>query len=578
MNEMISPDKGEQLVGAAVNTESDGPDTISATELTVGLNQGTAGKGRPTSDLPPDAHKPLPSEQLDTMRTVMCAAIERRSVPDIEDIFAQAWRLLTSAQVSELRHKREKNIKRQYASWKIELSVERLRAQWLVDTGKATLRFIRPKDTKIGAPIDLITLDAPGRPPRIGIDRKKSQQLQALARLSEEQFKTVLADKSMPTLSHIIKLYATPKPGHGISVLGMKGRKRVLPLSAIRADERAQPRAALQTDRVAEYAEDMRRGAKFPPLMVFEDSEGVFWLADGFHRYGAAVQVKLEAIECEVRSGGLRDAILCGCGANAAHGIRRTIEDKRRAVTCLLKDAEWGKWSDRKIAEQCKVSHTFVGKIREELKSADTGNVASMERTFTHPKTGKPTKMKTGNIGGGEPKPAANDTPDDVAQPDKPAPADDDALAQDLAPASKRDDAPPTAPDQPTSTPEEAAAERKALYARNEQTAPDGDADLPVNLEPRRKRLSLDEKLGNLIFLVEHQINALVPEVRAAGRLPELYRRVRNLVDRLEAQAVVDANLDESENGAEPAAVDRATPAQEQMSPTPKSPDPPPAA
>jgi hypothetical protein len=57
--------------------------------------------------------------------------------------------------------------------------------------------------------------------------------------------------------------------------------------------------------------------------------------------------------------------------------------------------------------------------------------------------------------------------------------------------------------------------------------------------------------------------------VRAAGRLPELYRRVRNLVDRLEAQAVVDANLDESENGAEPAAVDRATPAQEEMPPSP---------
>jgi hypothetical protein len=33
------------------------------------------------------------------------------------------------------------------------------------------------------------------------------------------------------------------------------------------------------------------------------------------------------------------------------------------------------------------------------LTPPDTGDVASMERTFTHPKTGEPTQMRTGNIG-----------------------------------------------------------------------------------------------------------------------------------------------------------------------------------
>jgi transposase-like protein len=51
-------------------------------------------------------------------------------------------------------------------------------------------------------------------------------------------------------------------------------------------------------------------------------------------------------------------------GANAAHGLRRTNADKRRAVTMLLDDDEWGQWSDSAIARQCGVSHTFVATVR----------------------------------------------------------------------------------------------------------------------------------------------------------------------------------------------------------------------
>jgi hypothetical protein len=118
---------------------------------------------------------------------------------------------------------------------------------------------------------------------------------------------------------------------------------------------------------------------------------------------------------------------------------------------------------------------------------------------------------------------------------------------------------PPIAPGEPAPSPDRAMPDNVPVI----------DADLPINFEARRvQRISLDEKVENLIFLIESQIDVLVPEVRAAGRLPELYRRVRNLVDRLEAQAVVDANLDESENGAESAA--SAMPVQEQMPPLPE--------
>jgi hypothetical protein len=63
----------------------------------------------------------------------------------------------------------------------------------------------------------------------------------------------------------------------------------------------------------------------------------------------------------------LRDAVLHSVGANATHGLRRTNEDKRRAVETLLNDEKWYLWSDRQIARQCQVSHSLVSKIRQEL-------------------------------------------------------------------------------------------------------------------------------------------------------------------------------------------------------------------
>lgn len=55
--------------------------------------------------------------------------------------------------------------------------------------------------------------------------------------------------------------------------------------------------------------------------------------------------------------------------------LQRTREDKRRAVMTLLSDPEWSQWSDRKIAEACKVGHTLVSSMRQtrpSLSSADS--------------------------------------------------------------------------------------------------------------------------------------------------------------------------------------------------------------
>jgi hypothetical protein len=177
-------------------------------------------------------------------------------------------------------------------------------------------------------------------------------------------------------------------------------------IDEIRADTAAQPREVMSTDKVEEYADLMKSDEHFPPPVVFFDG-CVHWLADGFHRLQAARSADFVKLYCVVKEGTLRDAVLYSCGANAKHGIQRTNEDKRRAVMKMLQDDEWMTWSARDIAKQCQVAHTFVNKLREQMTPPDTGNVSSMdtpfsksaERTFIHPKTGKPTQMKTGGIG-----------------------------------------------------------------------------------------------------------------------------------------------------------------------------------
>jgi hypothetical protein len=114
---------------------------------------------------------------------------------------------------------------------------------------------------------------------------------------------------------------------------------------------------------VAEYADAMRDGAIFPPVTIFFDG-ATYWLADGFHRWAAALQVGLPTIEADVRNGSKRDAILFAFGANTTHGLRRTSGDKRKAIMRLLNDAEWGQWSDREIAKHCGVDHKTVGTLR----------------------------------------------------------------------------------------------------------------------------------------------------------------------------------------------------------------------
>jgi hypothetical protein len=155
------------------------------------------------------------------------------------------------------------------------------------------------------------------------------------------------------------------------------GLDRLLEIKLIRLDGGCQPRAKLDRTTIREYAEAMEQGAAFPAVVVFYDGQE-YWLADGFHRYKAAKRLKLEVLRADVKQGTRRDAVLYSAGVNASHGLRRSNDDKRRAVMTLLDDEEWQGWSDQKIARWCKVSQPFVSKLRSSLKT-----VISDERIYT---------------------------------------------------------------------------------------------------------------------------------------------------------------------------------------------------
>lgn len=140
-----------------------------------------------------------------------------------------------------------------------------------------------------------------------------------------------------------------------------------LELNKIRLDGNTQPRAELNQEIVGDYAEAVMAGVAFPPIDVFHDGSS-YWLADGFHRYFAHKRASVTAIDVTVHTGTLRDALLFSVGANSKHGLRRTNEDKRRAVMVLLNDLEWSEWSDIKIAETAGVSSATVHRIRKSLQ------------------------------------------------------------------------------------------------------------------------------------------------------------------------------------------------------------------
>lgn len=182
----------------------------------------------------------------------------------------------------------------------------------------------------------------------------------------------------------------------------MKGVDSVrLPIAEIRLDGGTQPRSALDFTAIDDYAEAMAAGVKFPPVVVFHDGER-YWLADGFHRLKAAFASGFDAINCELRQGTLEDAQWYSFSANKANGLRRTNEDKQRAVKSALLHPRAAEMSNSAIARHVGVDEATVRNWRtrlaasSEIPKIDTRTVSRRGSTYEQQTTriGRRRRMK----------------------------------------------------------------------------------------------------------------------------------------------------------------------------------------
>lgn len=165
---------------------------------------------------------------------------------------------------------------------------------------------------------------------------------------------------------------------------------------------------------------------EMPPVMVFLDAEGTRWLAAGFHRLPAYRLAGREWIPVKIKEGGLRDAILFAMSDNHAHGLRRTNDDKAKAVHTALADGEWSQWSDREIGRLCKVTGEMVGEARRKmnqegasgatLSDSDSCQPGAVYRNYKD-KKGNVRTMNVSNIGKKKKKTEAEE-PEEKAAPD----------------------------------------------------------------------------------------------------------------------------------------------------------------
>mgnify|MGYP004701409471 CR=1 FL=1 len=142
--------------------------------------------------------------------------------------------------------------------------------------------------------------------------------------------------------------------------------KTSIRLDIIRKDGGTQPRQALDFEAVDDYTEAMEAGTKFPPVVIFYDGDN-YWLADGFHRAKAADQAGLDEIACDLHQGTQQDAQWYSFSANKTNGLRRTNDDKGRAIRAALLHPLGAGLSDRQIAQHVGVDHTTVLRWREKL-------------------------------------------------------------------------------------------------------------------------------------------------------------------------------------------------------------------
>lgn len=132
-------------------------------------------------------------------------------------------------------------------------------------------------------------------------------------------------------------------------------------------DTRFQARSRMDLQVIKDYEAVISENRDMPPIKVVRIQD-VLYVVDGFHRIHAYRNQGRDRIEADVVDGNDRLALELAVSANQAHGLRRSNQDKTKAVEMVLDDLELMGESDRFIAKLCGVSPPFVGDIRTRLE------------------------------------------------------------------------------------------------------------------------------------------------------------------------------------------------------------------
>lgn len=136
------------------------------------------------------------------------------------------------------------------------------------------------------------------------------------------------------------------------------------------------------------YAQEMKAGAKFPPIMIGE-YEGRLIVVDGYHRVAAHKELKAEFINGTIKKyGSIQEIVEDSVRANNHHGIRYTPQDKAHIAKLL---EEYGLQREA-ISELVKVPvdrlerftvRNFGGKtIKEPLMKLVENGTITLEQAF----------------------------------------------------------------------------------------------------------------------------------------------------------------------------------------------------
>lgn len=130
--------------------------------------------------------------------------------------------------------------------------------------------------------------------------------------------------------------------------------------------------------------------------MFFHD--GKYLVIDGGHRFLAAQKIGKKTLQCVPFGGTKEEAVKVAIAANSTHGLPRTNDDKRHAVTIALKTFPTLK--NRQLAKLCCVTHPFVGTVRKELETVSTSGDETGDKSAS--KRAGSTKKNRSKEGDGE--------------------------------------------------------------------------------------------------------------------------------------------------------------------------------